>query len=95
VNFIATGMTWRRCADSVTRIGVRLVADERERVGSVEKRELDDIVGDATARADQALDRRESELQASPVERLRIEQERAAARDEEFEALRRKIDPSD
>jgi hypothetical protein len=57
-----------------------------------EKRELDDAVADATARGNDALDRRERELAATPEERLRIEAERAAAQDDEFEALRRKIE---
>ena len=59
-----------------------------------EKRELDDVVADAEARADEALDRKERELAATPEERLEIERQRAAEQDEEFEALRRKIDPS-
>ena len=57
-----------------------------------EKRELDDVVGDATARGNEALDRRERELAASPDERLAIEEERAASADAELEALRRKIE---
>ena len=57
-----------------------------------EKRELDDALADATARGNEALDRRERELHASPEERLAIEQERAAAQDDEYDALRRKIE---
>ncbi len=57
-----------------------------------EKRDIDEALADATARADEALDRRERELAASPEERLAMEQERAAAQDDEFEALRRKIE---
>ena len=57
-----------------------------------EKRELDDALADAAARGNEALDRRERELAGSPEERLSIEQERAAAKDEEYEALRRKIE---
>ena len=57
-----------------------------------EKRELDDAIADATARGNEALDQRERELAASPEERLRIEQERANAQDDEYEALRRKIE---
>jgi hypothetical protein len=57
-----------------------------------EKRELDDVVADATERGNDALDRRERELSATPDERLAIEQERAAAQDDEYEALRRRIE---
>jgi hypothetical protein len=57
-----------------------------------EKRDIAEALADATARADEVLDRRERELAASPEERLAMEQERAAAQDDEFEALRRKIE---
>lgn len=57
-----------------------------------EGEELDDALRDATARGNAALDERERELHATPEERLRIEQERAAAADAEYEALRRKIE---
>ena len=39
-----------------------------------------------------ALDEKERELHATPDERLRIEAERAAAADAEYEALRKKIE---
>jgi hypothetical protein len=57
-----------------------------------EKAELDDALADATERGNEALDRREREAAASPEERLEIERERAAAQDDEYEALRRKIE---
>lgn len=57
-----------------------------------EKHELDDVVTDATERGNEALDRRERELDASPEERLAIEQERAAEQDDAFDALRREIE---
>jgi len=57
-----------------------------------EKRELDDIVGDANARANAALDRREREHNASPTEKLAMEQERGADVDAEFEAVRNRIE---
>ena len=57
-----------------------------------EKAELDDAVEDAVRRGDAALDDRERELRATPEERLRIEQERAAAADAEYEALRDRIE---
>ena len=57
-----------------------------------EKRELDDAVDDLTERANDALDRRERELQASPAERLAMEQERAFEIDAELDAVRRRIE---
>jgi hypothetical protein len=57
-----------------------------------EKRDLDEAVGDATARGNAALDRRERELAATPEEKLAIEQERMAQVDAEFEAARRRIE---
>jgi hypothetical protein len=57
-----------------------------------EKRELDDVVGDATSKANAALDRRERELEATPQEKLDLEQARAAENDAEFEALRKRIE---
>ena len=57
-----------------------------------EKRELDDIVGDASKRANAALDRRERELDATPAEKLEMEQQRAAEIDSEFDAVRKRIE---
>jgi hypothetical protein len=57
-----------------------------------EKRELDDVVGVATAKADAALARREHDLTATPAEKLAMEQQRAAENDAEFEALRDRIE---
>jgi hypothetical protein len=57
-----------------------------------EKRELDDVIADATARGNETLDRREREMDATAEERLAIERERAEAQDAEYEALRRKIE---
>jgi hypothetical protein len=57
-----------------------------------EKHEVGDAIADATARGNEALDRREHELSATPEERLEIERERAATKDDEFEALKRKIE---
>jgi len=59
-----------------------------------EKRELDDLIADATSRGNETLDRRERELDATAEERLRIEQDRATAQDAEYEAMRRKIEGS-
>ena len=60
-----------------------------------EKRELDDVLHDAEERANAALDRRERELNATPDERLEMEQERAAELDADFDAVRRRIEESD
>ena len=57
-----------------------------------EKREFDDVVKKATGRADRALSAREHELQATPEEKVRLEQERAAENDAEFDALRKRIE---
>lgn len=53
---------------------------------------MEDAIEDATARGNEALDRRERELAATPEERLAIERERAQAQDDEYEALRRRIE---
>lgn len=55
-------------------------------------RDIEDAIDDATQRGNDALDRRERELEASPEERLAIERERAEAQDDEYEALRRRIE---
>jgi hypothetical protein len=60
-----------------------------------EKRDLDDVLGDAQARANAALDRRERELNATPAERFEMERERAAEVDAEYEAAKRRIEGND
>lgn len=57
-----------------------------------EKRELDDVVGDATRKANAALDQRERELEATPAEKLDLEQQRGAENDADFDALRKRIE---
>ena len=57
-----------------------------------EAHELDDVVGDAQAKADAALRRREHDLTATPAEQLAMEEERAAENDADFEALRKRIE---
>jgi hypothetical protein len=57
-----------------------------------EKAELDDALRDAEVRGNAALDAKERELHATPEERLRLEQERAQQADEEYEALKRKLE---
>jgi hypothetical protein len=57
-----------------------------------EKAELDDAIAHATERGNATLDAREREQAATPEERMKLEQERAAAADDDFEAIRRKIE---
>jgi hypothetical protein len=57
-----------------------------------EKRELDDIVGGAKARANTALDQRERDLKATPEEKLAMEQQRGAEIDAELDAVRKRIE---
>ena len=57
-----------------------------------EKRDLDDAVEEFTERANRNLDQRERELNASPEEKLQIEQERGRELDDDFEAVRRRIE---
>jgi hypothetical protein len=57
-----------------------------------EKRDLDEAVDDFTERANDALDRRERELKATPAEKLAMEQERAEEIDAELDAVRRRIE---
>jgi hypothetical protein len=57
-----------------------------------EKADLDEMVADATVHGNEVLDQKEREAAASPEEKLRLEQERAAAADAEYEALRKKIE---
>ena len=59
-----------------------------------EQRDLDDVIDDVTQRGNAALDRRERELNATPEEKLAIEQERAEEIDAELEAVRRRIEGS-
>jgi len=53
-----------------------------------DKVELDAVVADAN----QVMDRKERELNATPEEKLRLAQARADAADEEYEALKRKLE---
>lgn len=57
-----------------------------------EKRDVDEAVDEFTTKANEALDRRERELHATPAEKLAMEQERAAENDAEIEAIRRRIE---
>ena len=60
-----------------------------------EKQDLDEAVGELQDRAHAALDRKERELGSTPAERLAIEQDRARSLDDEFEAVRRRIQDGD
>ena len=57
-----------------------------------EQRDVEEAIDELTERGNAALDERERELHASPEEGLAIEQERGAALDDEFEAVRRRIE---
>ena len=57
-----------------------------------EKKDLDELTTEWEQRGNAAMDARERELNATPEEKLAIEQERIAANDEEFEAVRRRIE---
>ena len=57
-----------------------------------EKRELDDVLGDAKDRANATLDRREREMNATPEEKLAMEHERGAEIDAELDAVRNRIE---
>lgn len=57
-----------------------------------EQRDVEEAVEELTERGNAALDQREHELHATPEERLLIEQDRAAELDDEYEAVRRRIE---
>ena len=57
-----------------------------------EKRDVDEVVAELQDRANSVLDRKERELGATPAERLAIEQDRARTGDDQFEAIRRRIE---
>lgn len=57
-----------------------------------EKRDLDEAVGELKTNANKALDERERALNATPAEKLAIEQQRAAEIDAELDAVRKRIE---
>ena len=57
-----------------------------------EKQDLDEVTSEWEQRGNAAMDERERELNATPEEKLRIEQERIAKNDDEFDAVRRRIE---
>jgi hypothetical protein len=60
-----------------------------------EKRDVDEAIDEMKDRANAALDQRERERDATPSERLEMEQARARDIDDDIEAIRRKIERSD
>lgn len=62
-----------------------------DRIRAALRREKHDVE-EAKERANAALDRRERELNATPAEKLAMEQERASQVDDEFEAVRKRIE---
>ncbi|MDQ3106726.1 MAG: hypothetical protein M3Q68_02850 [Actinomycetota bacterium] len=57
-----------------------------------EKRDLDEALEEFEGKASASLDRRERELQATPEEKLAMEQERIAENDAAFDTVRRRIE---
>ena len=57
-----------------------------------EQRDVAEAVDEWTDKGNAALDRRERELHATPLEKLEIEQERARENDEALEQIRRRIE---
>jgi hypothetical protein len=60
-----------------------------------ETRELDDTIEEATARGNAALDQRERQRDATPAEKLALEQQRGAEIDAELDAVRKRIEGTD
>ena len=57
-----------------------------------EKRDLDEVVDEFQTRANAALDQKEREMNATPAEKLAMEQERGHELDAEMEDIRRRIE---
>jgi len=57
-----------------------------------EKRDIDEAVDELKDRANAALDERERERDATPSERLAMQEARAKEADDELEAIKRKIE---
>ena len=57
-----------------------------------EKRDIDEAVDELKDRANAALDERERERDATPSERLSMQEARAKEADDELEAIKRKIE---
>ena len=56
------------------------------------KRDIDEAVDELKDRANAALDERERERDATPSERLAMQEARAKEADDELEAIKRKIE---
>ena len=67
--------TWRRIQAALRR----------------EKRDLDQAVQELEARGNAVMDQKERALNATPEERLTLEQKRAADIDHELDAIRKRI----
>ena len=57
-----------------------------------EKRDVDEALNEFKDRANSALDRREREMNATPIEKLEMEEERGREIDDEMEAIRKRIE---
>ena len=57
-----------------------------------EKRDIDEAVDELTTKANATLDQKERELQATPEERLAMEQAKGDEIDAELDAVRRRIE---
>ena len=57
-----------------------------------EQRDVAEAVDEWTDKGNSAMDKRERELRATPIEKLEIEQERARENDEALEEIRRRIE---
>jgi hypothetical protein len=57
-----------------------------------EKRDLDEVVDDLTQRGNAALDERERERDATPSEKLELEEARGREVDAELDAVRKRIE---
>jgi hypothetical protein len=60
-----------------------------------EKRDLDEAVQQLQSRLEATLDQRQRDLDASASDKLAMEQDRARAIDDQFEAIRRRIGDQD
>ena len=57
-----------------------------------EKRDLDETVDEWQTKANSALDEKEQALNATPMEKLAMEQKRAAEIDADLDAVRKRIE---
>ncbi len=57
-----------------------------------EQRDVEEALDEFVGRANESHDQRERELRATPIDKLEIEQQRAAENDADLEAVRRRIE---